>query len=260
MNLLDDSFINYRKQTMNSDCLSSITQFLAPSEAVRLDVGMAVKNFPKKVKLRDYSEVQKFVSWCRHFDTSNLQEVEYSVFDMVSFRDNMVFGWVPPSVKKLTLRIYNDGVYQIPETVEELCLDHCCADFHLPNSVKRLVLDRRFKGRILTWPVHLEELVIRGWEMDMDGDEPIRLDNLPDSIHTMFLTWGTCVEVRSWPLGLKDLTVETCDDDMIVGWFGIEHAPVPEGVSFRHVEIEPLRPYEDDAEVEWEDNGEPSEW
>lgn len=245
---------------MNIDCLSNIAQFLAPSEAVRIDMGMAVKNFPKKIKLRDYTEVEEFVKWCHHFDTSNLQEVEYSIFDMVSFRRNMVFGWVPPSVKKLTLRVYNEGVFQIPDTVEELCLDHCCADLHLPDSIKKLVLERRFKGRITTWPAHLEEFVIRGWEMDMDITVPIRLGNLPDSIHTMFLTWGTCVEVSQWPRGLKEFTLETCDDDLVASWFDIEHATLPDEVRFHHVVIESLRPYEEEVDVDWEDNGEPSEW
>lgn len=235
---------------MNSDCLSNITQFLAPSEAVKIDTSMAVKNFPKKVSLRNYAEVQKFARWCQSFDTSNLQEVEYSIFEAWDspFRRNMVFGWVPPSVKKLTLCIYDDGVYQIPDTVEELCLDHCDADLHLSNSIKKLVLGRRFKGRILTWPANLEELVIRGWE----ADGMTRLSNLPDSIHTMFLTWGTSVEVSHWPLALREVTLETCADDMLAVWLGIEHAPIPEGVLFHDIEIacEAINE-EDEEDAEW---------
>lgn len=238
--------------TMNEDCISTIAKFMQPSLARKLNVRSAVVSFPKKISLHSFEEIHQFYDWCRKFDTSNLEEVKFAIFDMNwgAPRD-MVFGWVPPSVKVLRLSIYNAGVYQLPYyTVEELHLDHCDTDFHLPDSIRRLTLGKNFKGRIAVWPQQLEELTINGW-MSEYGNDTIRLDALPDSIHTMFLTWGTAVEVPRWPEGLMKLTLETCEDDMMADWLGIEHAPVPEGVEFTHIEIEPVFRGQAAEDYEW---------
>ncbi len=235
---------------MNSDCISTIARFLEPKQARKLNIRSATENFPKKISLRSFDDIRRFYDWCRKFDTSNLEDVTFSIFDMDwgAPRDG-VFGWVPPSVKVLRLSIYNIGFYQLPYyTVEELHLDHCDTNFQLPNSIRRLTLGASFKGRIVTWPQQLEELTINGWLAEY-GNDTIRLGQLPDSIHTMFLTWGTAVQVDRWPLGLRKLTLETSDDDMMADWLGIEHAPVPEGVVYNHIENEPaFRGMEEDYE------------
>jgi hypothetical protein len=237
---------------MNADCISNITQFLGSKQARKINVRSAVESFPKKVSLRSFNDIRQFYTWCRSFDTSNLEEVEFSIFDMDWAATRFgVFGWVPPSVKVLRLSIYNTGFYQLPYyTVEELYLDHCDTDFQLPNSIRRLTLGKNFKGRIVAWPQQLEELTINGWISEY-GNDIIRLDQLPDSIHTMFLTWGTAVQVDRWPLGLKMLTHETCDDDMMADWLGIVHATLPEGVVYNHVEIEPLGREEPEEDYDW---------
>jgi len=236
---------------MNADCISTIAKFMKPTQARQLNVRSAVENFPKKISLRSFVDIQRFYDWCRKFDASNLEEVTFSIFDMNwgAPRDT-VFGWVPPSVKVLRLSIYNTGFYQLPYyTVEELHLDHCDTNFYLPDSIRRLTLGKNFKGRFSTFPQHLEELTINGWSSEYDN-AIIRLEELPDSIHTMFLTWGTAVEVAKWPEGLRKLTLETCEDDMLAYWLGIEHAPVPEGVEFTHIEVESYQEQNDQEEVE----------
>lgn len=225
---------------MNTDCFSNIARFLGSSQAIKFNTEILAKSFPNKITLKTFDDIHQFTRWCQNFNTSNLEEVEYSIFNMaLGAPRDMVFGWVPPSVRVLKLSIYNDGVYNIPDTVEELCLDHCSrAVFMLPHSIRKLTLGPRFKGQIVGWPRNLKELVIQGWMSDVQDQIP--LDNLPDSIHTMFLTWGTAVEVQRWPLSLEKLTIETCDDDAMANWLCIEHAPIPDGVDFTHNHIEAL--------------------
>ena len=210
---------------MNNDCLSNITKFLEPILALRISVDSVSKNFPRKIKLRSYEEVEQFQRFCQMFDISNLNEVCCVICDLRWDAPEMVIGWVPSSVKILSLDIYNLCEFEIPETVEELYLNRCPNDnIRLPESTKKITLGKMFQGNILDWSPRLEELFIRGW--DSDDSEPHILDNLPETIHTMFVTWGIPVMVGKWPVSLKQLTIETCEDDMFVNWMGIVHAPV----------------------------------
>lgn len=228
---------------MNADCISNIIGFLKPVEAMKISVDSVARYFPKKVSLKSYNEVIQFEQWCLSFDTSNLEEVD-CIIDHVcwDFPADMKIGWVPPSVKKLKLSIFNPCELHIPDTVEELYLNGCESIYGitLPLSLKKLILGDRFEGHNLVIPAAgLEELIIIGWT-DQEVESPIILDNLPDSIHTIFLSWGIAAQIDRWPSGLKNLTIESYEDDMYGNWLAVEHAPVPEGVNFHHIVIPSL--------------------
>lgn len=220
---------------MNNDCLSQITQFMKPMEAMRISVDFAVKNFPSCITITTVEELAQFERWVNQFDTSNLTTVNCNIccFDW-TFPQGIVLGRVPSSVKVLNLSVYNDCRYEISDTVEELRLGLYEKDVALPASLKVLTLGEKFSGTILSWPNNLEELYIQGWESEY-GNGIVHLDTLPNTIHTMTLTWGTAVQVDVWPLGLKNLTIETSEDDMLQDWLEIVHAPIPEGVLFNRI-------------------------
>jgi hypothetical protein len=175
------------------------------------------------------------------FKSSDAQpeEVEYKIFNMYSQvpREQRIYGWIPQSVKVLKISSYFSEKFMIPDTVEELHLDHRWDDCGVPDSVKKLVLGTNFLGKISQWPAGLEELVINGWGLD-DSDEPIGIDNLPETVKTVFLGWGTAVEFRAWPQGLQKFTLQTREDDPMVNWLCTEHVPVPAGAEFDHVIVE----------------------
>ena len=218
---------------MNNDCLSTITQFLPSAEARKINKVSADKNFPKKVVLKSFRDVEEFIRWCQHFDSSNLEEVAYQIYDMAwGIPRGQLVGWVPHGVKVLRIDIYKESVFAtIPETVEELHLGRVHgAQLALPDHIKRVTLEEKFNGTVVQWPAHLEELVINGWKLD--GDEAFAIDNLPEGLRTMYLSWGVPVEVRRWPASLEELTLVESDDDMLTHWLRVQHAEVPEGVAF----------------------------
>jgi hypothetical protein len=237
---------------MNNDCFSIVTQFLPASEAVKLNTETAVKNFPKKVVLKTFREVDEFIRWCDHFDTSNLEEVTYQIYDMRydAPRDRLI-GWVPHGVKVLRVDVYNEAVYaEMPETVEELHLGRVSGmRLVIPDHVKRVTLEEKFNGEVAQWPAQMDELVVRGWGFD-DGNEAYAVDNLPEGLRRMHLSWGVPIEVRQWPTTLEELTIVESDDDMLTQWLGIQHTEVPNGVEFTHTRLPSVNEYlhqEDDA-------------
>lgn len=175
------------------------------------------------------------------FDTSNLQEVSYCIYDMnYGIPRGTLIGWVPPSVKVLRLDTYHCRCI-VPETIEELYIDRCDTDIvldaannfkPLPNSIKRMTLEHKFDGIIREWPKHLEKLTIHGWDCE---NEVYPITNLPEGLQEMHISWGVPIEVKRWPSTLTKLTIETSDDDMVTSWFNIEHAPIPVGIEYTHV-------------------------
>jgi hypothetical protein len=222
---------------MNNDCLSHITQFMPRVEAVKLTTDSAVKNFPKKVVLKSFDEALQFFNWCQMFDTSNLEEVTYQIYDMRwdAVPEGAFVGWTPPSVKKLTIDVYNHCDYRIMDTVEELSLNRG-ADlvFNLPDSIKRLRLESRFEGRIGWWPEALEELRIESWAMPEESFPDVL--ELPDGIRTIYIDYGVPVEVHAWPAALQKLTLVESDNDYVANWLNMQHADVPEGVKLIRVQ------------------------
>lgn len=223
---------------MNNDCFSKVIQFIEPAKAMKINYNSVTQSFPKKIVLRNYEQVEQFVRWCETFDTMNLQEVDCRICYLTwRIPQNMVVGWVPFTVKKLSLTIYNYCTIDIPDTVEELYLDDCnYQEIRLPLSLKKLTLGKKFGGNIVYWPREIVELIIEGWVIN-EYQIPICLDELPDTIHTITLSWGTMVQFNRWPEQLKNLTLETCEDDMISQWLVIEHAPIPLNVNFTHIKI-----------------------
>lgn len=239
---------------MNSDCLSAVTQFLSTAEAVKINRDSAVKNFPKKIVLRSFREVDEFLRWCQSFDTSNLEEVAYQIYDMRlgAPRDRLI-GWVPPGVKVLRVDVYNEAIYaEMPETVEELHLGRIdgCA-LRLPDHIKRVTLESKFDGTVVQWPAQLEDLVIKGWKSDGDEDGAYAIDNLPEGLKTIHLDWGIAVEVKCWPASLAEITLVESEEDRLSWWLDVRHAEVPEGVVFNHIFLRAENEYHVDNE---EDN------
>jgi hypothetical protein len=220
---------------MNTDCLSHITQFMPRVEAVKLTTDSAVRNFPKKVVLKSFDEALQFFNWCQMFDTSNLEEVTYQIYDMNWTPEDAFVGWTPPSVKKLTIDVYNHCDYRIMDTIEELSLNRgAYVVFNLPDSIKRLRLENRFEGLIGWWPEALEELHIESWAMP-DVSFPYVLE-LPIGIRTIYIDYGVPVEVHVWPTALQKLTLVESEDDYVANWLNMTHGDIPEGVEFIRVQ------------------------
>ncbi len=215
---------------MNNDCFSLITQFMPRSEAVKLTTESAAKNFPRKVVLESFDDALQFYHWCQVFDTSNLKEVTYRIYE----RGTGVIGWTPPSVKKLTIDVYNHCDYSIMNTVEELSLSRGDGVvFNLPDSIKCLRLERMFEGRIGWWPANLEKLTIMSWAIP---EEPDVLE-LPDGVREIYIDYGVPVEVHVWPAMLETLTLVECEDDHIATWFDMQHGDIPEGVTVNWIQV-----------------------
>jgi hypothetical protein len=225
---------------MNTDCFAMVTKFLPFAEATKINVESAVQNFPKKVVLRSFVEVEKFIQWCQTFNPINLEEVTYCIYDMrYDAPRGQLVGWVPPGVKVLRVDVYNyDVLYaEIPESVEELHLERISKGrIVFPPWIKRVTLGKKFNGIILEWPESMEELNIQGWD-SCDYNGPHCIDNLPEGLRTMHLSWGVPVEVRKWPTTLEKLTIEESDEDCLVQWIGIQHEEVPKSVDFTLVKI-----------------------
>jgi len=224
---------------MNTDCFSLISQFMPRAEAVKLTTETAAKNFPKKVVLKSFDEALQFYNWCQSFDTSNLEEVTYRICELRwgAVPEGAFVGWTPPSVKKLTLDVYNTVDYVIMDGIEELSLNRASEmQFDLPDSIKRLRLEKRFEGRIEKWPAGLEDLHIDSW-MTPYVSMPDVLE-LPDGVREIYIDYGVPIEVHVWPAGLERLTLVECEEDHMAMWLCMQHAAVPEGVEFKRVVVE----------------------
>jgi hypothetical protein len=224
---------------MNNDCFSLISQFMPRADAVKLTTETVAKNFPKKVVIKSFDEALQFYTWCQTFDTSNLEEVTYRIYDMRwgAVPEGAFVGWTPPSVKKLTIDVYNQCDYRILDTVEELSLNRGTElDFNLPDSIKRLRLEKRFEGRITWWPDALEELTIMSWQMPQGGSGADVLE-LPDGIRKIYIDYGVPVEVQVWPAALEKLTLVECDGDHVAKWLNIQHGDIPDEVEVQRVQV-----------------------
>jgi hypothetical protein len=223
---------------MNNDCLSAVTQYLQTAEAVKISRDSVAKNFPKKVVLKSFRDVDQFLEWGQCFDMSNLEEVTYQIYDMSydAPRDQLV-GWVPHGVKVLRVDIYNEAIYaELPETVEELHLGRVGGcELRLPDHIKRVTLEAKFDGTVVQWPAQLEDLVIKGWKCDGSEDRAYAIDNLPEGLKTMYLDWGVPVEVKRWPTTLALLTLVESEEDRLGQWLDVNHADVPEEIAVTRI-------------------------
>jgi hypothetical protein len=231
---------------MNTDCLNNIYAFMQTSQAVKVTKESAVKRFPKKIVLDDYTQIDQFNSWVGKFDTSRLEEVVIKTTDSFSKRNTLI-GMVPPSVKFLTVKDINFSRLAVPPTVEVLVL----ANFQerhidLPNGIKKLVLGKGFRGTIRTFPANLEELEIHCWDYPwgFDAHMPNRLHNIPDTVRRIVIGEYAPVVITRWPAMLEHITAPLVHRG-VMEWLPHlrNHAPVPENVEVAIVDSPPFIPF-----------------
>ncbi len=255
-----------KPSTMNNDCLANIYNFMETSQVVRMSKGAATERFPTKVELASISDVDQFNRWCEKFDTRRLQEVTFSIptREFAAARGYPI-GSVPPSVKRLTIRDDNFSVLAVPPTVEELVIERSQQrHIDLPNGIRRLVLGLGFNGSIRTFPATLEELTVRSWDQPwgLDASFPQRLQNIPETVHTIEIGEAAPVVVWRWPAGVQRVVLPQLHWG-VAAWLERDHAPIPEGVE---VEIQELSPFPPPAVLTrqyadpWWGEGEPPEW
>jgi len=218
---------------MNNDCLANIYSFMETSQVVRMSKGAATERFPSKVELASISDVDQFNRWCEKFDTRRLQEVTFSIptREFAAARGYPI-GSVPPSVKRLTIRDDNFSVLAVPPTVEELVIERSQQrHIDLPNGIRRLVLGLGFNGSIRTFPATLEELTVRSWDQPwgLDASFPHRLQNIPETVHTIEIGEAAPVVVWRWPAGVQRVVLPQLHWG-VTAWLNHDHAPFPEGI------------------------------
>ncbi len=211
------------------------------SQVVKMSKSTATKRFPKKVELASNADAAQFNKWCGMFDTSRLEEVIISIptWDRRGFS----IGEVPPSVKKLTIRDDNLSILTISPTVEVLVIEQSQQrHIDLPDGIRRLVLGSGFIGSIKTFPSTLEELTILNWNQPwgFDASFPHRLQNIPDTVHTLEIGEAAPVVVWRWPTGVQKIILPQSHWG-VSDWLNRDHAPMPDAeVEYR--EMAPLPP------------------
>jgi hypothetical protein len=261
---------------MNTDCFSIICDFMPPSEVVKLSKGYAVEHFPKKLSLTSVAHVEQFNRWHNTFDTSRLEEVciEYPMQEFGRGR-GVLIGDVPPSVKRLTVRDDNFSVLAVPSTVEELVIESSFQhNIDLPEGIRSLELGLGFSGSIRTFPATLEKLTIKSWSYPwgFDSSFPVRLRNIPDTVHTIEIGEAASLVVWRWPTGVQKVVLPVLHWG-VNAWLERNHAPIPEGVEVEFKENSPFPshgplirqnadPWDGDFEsdVEWWSDEDRLEW
>ncbi len=233
---------------MNTDCFYLATSYLSTNVAVKIDNASLSRNFPTKIIIKSYKDAAKFFRWCQMFDTSNLKEVTYCIYDIQlgELQPQALIGWVPPSVKVLRLDTYHCQCI-VPDTIDELYIDRCDTGFVLPDNIKKLTLEKKFNGIIEKWPKNMESLVIHNCYSD---NGPWEIYNLPEGLREMYISWGVPIEVKEWPSTLNNLTIETSDDDVMASWYNIEHAPIPDSVHYIHKHFPSIYQFDDDYDFD----------
>jgi hypothetical protein len=186
-------------------CFNTIAEYMEPKEAMKLRRKFVKRFFPHRVELNGIEEVNSFYKMCNTFDTEHLEEVRIVILQDYSGS----IGWVPPSVKKLS--IYADCIVsiEIPNTVEELIMElyPYYQSLSLPDSIQKLTLKYNFDSVIHRWPANLKELRMKGW-CTGNGRWPVPIDHLPDNITHMTLDNDLDVTINHWPEQLEELVLE----------------------------------------------------
>lgn len=258
---------------MNTDCLTVIAEFADPKEAMKISPFFVKKMFPSSILIRNYKQLSQFLKWARLFDTSNLVEVRIVIDETAFYEQLMILGerilteqvppnpdrpdglfveypigWVPASVKKLTICDKVGVPLEIADTIEELSLEHCYYygnAIHLPDSVQSLHLLAGFEGLVGRWPVNLQELTLKGWYPG--GRHPVPIDHIPDTVKHLVVGSHLNIEILHWPESLETVVFE--GDPAENGW-SLEDAGIPEWVQVTVTEVpvnedEPAFDYDD---------------
>ena len=188
-------------------CVYTIAAYMEPKEAMQLNHHCVDRFFPRTLEIRGLEDYQAFCEFAQTVETSRLEEVRIVLPDFERLRDPI--GWVPPSVRKLS--IYAACVVQIriPETVEEVVIErygyYQC--LNLPDSIRKLTLSRDFDAIVGHWPLALEEVHIEGWCAG-NGRWPVPLEHLPDNLKRVTLNNDLDIEIGEWPEGLEEVVLE----------------------------------------------------
>lgn len=206
---------------MNNDCLAIIAEFADPKQAMQMKPEFTKKFFPKSILLFGAQEIRQFYRWAQMFDTSNLEEVR-----IVACDEKGEIGWVPPSVKKLTINCDLNPI-RVPDTVAEVVFEEAKGyNITLTDNIRRLRFLDGFVGAIMKWPANLEELHIEGWCRG-NGRIPVPIMGLPDSIKHMTLGSHLDITIEQWPESLETLLYEGRPEDH--GW-SLQDEWFPDGV------------------------------
>jgi hypothetical protein len=188
-------------------CVYTIAAYMEPKEAMRLNQRCVKRFFPRTLEIRGLEDYQAFCDFAQTVETSRLEEVRIVLTDFDRLREPI--GWVPPSVRKLSLYVTGVVPVEIPATVEELVIErygyYQCLT--LPDTVRDLTLMDEFDGVVGHWPEALEELRLRGW-CSGNGRVPMEVDHLPANLKRVTLNNDLDIEIGEWPEGLEEVVLE----------------------------------------------------
>jgi hypothetical protein len=265
---------------MNTDCLTAIAEFAGPKEAMKISPFFVKKMFPSSILIRGYKQLAQFRKWAQLFDTSNLVEVRI-VIEETSFYEQLMLlgdriqtepvppnperpdgywvdgpiGWVPPSVKKLSLRVTIDIPLVFPDTLEELVIEHYydwMTNIALPDSIRTVHLMKGFDGIIGHWPANLESVTIDHYYEG--GRHPVPIGGLPGTVKHIVVGSDLNIDFLQWPESLE--TLEFMGEPEVFGW-SLADVEIPEWVAVTVTPIEPPEPafdyddYEDPMVEMW---------
>lgn len=215
---------------LNDDSLRNISDFLAPLELIRTSkfgCKIASWRFPRKVILRGLHEIRQFERLCRLLDTVNL--VDVTMFTDFWDKSTEVIGWVPSSVKTLSIDNYIGCAMHflnIPDGVQNLTIGKCRLEYiDIPDSVINLTLNTRFEGSLRVFPPNLQMLTIQNWswlDYPHEHSPPI-----PDTVREIYIGTFVPFNIFQWPESLEKLTVERCNFVHLP-----DYPSVPEGVEY----------------------------
>jgi hypothetical protein len=242
--------------TLNDDSLKALSDFLPSSFNISATSHDGSKflgwKFPRSVTVRGLEQIRNFQFTCARVDTSRLIEVSFvlGVEDRLALCESntdpldVQIGWVPPSVKTLTIKNFPGCDIVVPNGVEFLSIDYGnIKNLVIPDTVQRLDLGPNFNGSITRFPSGLNNLSVLGWSDD-DHVAPV----LPETVHEVYIGMLIPISFLSWPDSLQKLTIELGG-----GQFAQHVDPLP------HVEFIQIPEPEWDV-PEWDDHVIPPEF
>lgn len=261
---------------MNTDCLTAIAEFAGPKQAMKISPFFVKKMFPSSILIRNYAQLTQFRKWAQLFDTSNLVEVRI-VIKETAFYEQLILlgdriqteqvppnperpdgqwvdypiGWVPASVKKLTIDDTVGVQFEIADTVEELVIENSYYgdSVTIPDSVQTLHLLAGFEGLVRRWSANLQCLTLKGWYQG--GRHPVPIDTIPDTVKHMVVASHLNIEIRHWPESLETVEFKGDPDE---NWWSLEDAGIPDGVQVT-VTVPPVN--EDEPAFDYDDYEDP---
>jgi hypothetical protein len=199
---------------LNEDTLRNLAEFLQPMDLFQTSkIGSKILEwrFPTSIILKGIEQIRQFERYCQMYDTNRLVKV-VMVTSIIYDNTDDVFGWVPPSVKTLTIYNNADCNLILYEGIETLTISRCMLyDIIIPNSVLVLTLDDKFNGTVI-FPPNLHKLTVLNWswhDPQQEQDIYTRIyHNIPDSIQEMYIGSNMPLTFLKWSENLIKLTIE----------------------------------------------------